>query len=174
MKSLRFLVVPGLLLACRSGDAAGPGRIDVTWTGADTGALQLPASARWCANDSLVQITGASGDSGVAVAVLPIDTAVTPGVFPVGLPLQVRSRPGARLAIRWPSEPLTEGYYGLSGSVTIDSGSDLSGRLEATLKSVNDGREISMSGTFRELRVLPGTAESCGVPSAESLEVRVP
>jgi hypothetical protein len=58
--------------------------------------------------------------------------------------------------------------------VTIDSGSGLSGSLQATLRNVNDGREISMSGTFRELRVQEGTPESCGMASAGSPVRRLP
>lgn len=151
-------------LACRGGETTGPGRIEVTWTGADTGQLSVPGTARWCGNDSLVEITGFSGDSGVALAVFPSDTAVRPGVFPITLPLASRSRPTARVAIRWPGETLTEGYYGLSGTVTVDSGTSLTGSLEATLKSVNDGNSISMSGSFREIPIQPGSAESCAAP----------
>jgi hypothetical protein len=169
--SLAGLIVT---LACQGGDTTGPGRLEVEWTGADTGQLQLPALARWCRNDSLVVITGASGDSGVALAVLPEDTAVTSGVFQVGLPLAVFSRPAARVALRWPGEALTEGYYGLSGTITIDSGSALSGSLQATLKSVNDGREISMSGVFRELRIQEGSPESCGIAPMGSPVRRMP
>jgi hypothetical protein len=148
-------------LGCGSDDPVGPGRIEVEWTGADTGQLRVAATARWCANDSLVEITGAAGDSGVALAVLPNDT-VAAGVFPVGMPLASRSRPTARVAIRWPSETLVEGYYGLTGTVTVDSGAGLNGTLEATLRSVNDGGEISVIGIFRELRVQPGSQEDCG------------
>lgn len=172
----RRLPLTGLIviLACQNGDTTGPGRIEVEWTGADTGQLQLAALARWCRNDSLVEITGASGDSGVALAVLPADTAVAPGTFQVGLPLADLSRPAARVAIRWPGEPQTEGYYGLSGTVTIDSGSGLTGSLQATLKNVHDGREISMSGRFRELRIEEGSPESCGIVPAGSPVIRMP
>ena len=174
MKRLALLAVLAALVGCRENDAAGPGRIEVAWTGADTGQLHMAALARWCASDSLVQITGASGDSGVALVVMAADTSVTPGVFPVALPLRILSRPGARVALRWPGEMLTEGFYGLSGTVTIDSGADLSGSFEATLQSANDEREISMGGTFREITIQPGSAEACGVPSPGAPETRVP
>jgi hypothetical protein len=110
----------------------------------------------------LVEITGAISDSGVALAMLPRDTTVAPGDFPVGMPLPVRIRPAARVALRWVGERLTEGYYGFTGTVTIDSGGSLSGSVEATLRSVNDGREINLSGTFTGIRIQPGSAESCG------------
>jgi hypothetical protein len=174
---MRFLPAFTALLAlgaCRENGATGPGTIDVAWTGADTGRLRLAASARWCAEDSLVEITGSSGDSGVALALMPVDTAITPGVFPVGLPLRVRGRPGARVAIRWRGEPLTQGYYGMSGTVTIDSAAGLRGRLEATLRSVHDERQISLSGTFRGLAILSRSAEPCGSPSHGLPEPRLP
>ena len=165
---LRFAVLLVAVAACGEDELSGVGSIEVAWTGADTGQLAVPASARWCANDSLVEITGASGDSGVALALLPADTTVAPGVFSVGLPLRVHSRPGARVAIRWPETPLTQGFYGLSGTVTIDSGTALSGTLEATLKSVHDDQEITMSGTFRRLTVIAGSAQACGAPGLGS------
>lgn len=164
---MRLALWSGLVLAvaCRGDDATSPGQIDVAWTGADTGQLRVPATARWCANDSLMEITGAAGDSGMAVAVLPADT-LEAGTFPVTIPLASRTRPSARVGIRWYGETLIEGYYGHSGTVTIDSGADLNGRIEATLRSVNDGGEISLSGTFRQITILPGSGESCGSGSA--------
>lgn len=164
MSRATLLFLLALSVGCRDEDATGPGRIALTWTGADTGELRVPALARWCANDSLVEITGAIGDSGVAVALLPRDSAATPGDFPVGMPLPTRFRPSARVALRWVGETLTEGYYGLNGTVTVDSGAMLRGRFDATLRSVNDGGEITLSGTFTDITVQPGSAESCGVP----------
>ena len=158
--------VLGIILGCRSEDPSGPGRIAVSWTGADTGHLSVPALARWCDNDSVVEISGAAGDSGVAFAMLPRDSAVSPGDFPVGLPLHDRIRPSARVALRWVGEMLTEGYYGLRGTVTVDSGSSLSGSVQATLRSVNNSKEISLNGTFTRVRIQPGAAASCGMAPA--------
>ena len=162
MNRLLLLALLGVNLGCREHDPTGPGRIAVSWTGADSGELRAPALARWCGNDSLIEITGATGDSGVALAMLPRDTTLAPGDFPVGMPLPARTRPSARVALRWVGESLTEGYYSLNGRVTIDSGSSLSGSVQATLRSVNDGEEISLNGTFTQVRVQPGSAESCG------------
>jgi hypothetical protein len=155
----RLLLLSLLLGACGGDDATGPGRIEVEWTGADTGLLQAPAIARWCANDSLLEISGALGDSGVALAVIPRDSQLA-GSFQVDPPLATRSRPSARVALRWPGETLIEGYYGLSGSVTVDSGAGFSGRLEATLRSVNDGDELNVHGVFHELTIVTGSDSS--------------
>jgi hypothetical protein len=149
-------------LACRGEQPGEPGMIDVRWTGADTGRLQVPAVARWCANDSVIEISGSRGDSGVAVALLPGDS-VSIGVFPVGMPLARRSRPGARVALRWSGETLIEGYYSLSGIVTVDSGAELNGSLQATLTNVNDRGQITLDGTFHDLSLRQGSAEACGI-----------
>jgi hypothetical protein len=136
--------------------------IDVRWTGADTGRLRAPAVARWCANDSVIEISGALGDSGVAVALLLSDS-VSAGVFPVEMPLARRSRPGARVALRWSGVTLIEGYYSLSGIVSVDSGAEMNGSLEATLTNVNDRGQITLDGAFRDLSLQPGSAETCGI-----------
>lgn len=162
-----------LLGACGGDETTGPGQIDVAWTGADTGRLEVPATARWCASDSMVQVVGAAGDSGVALAVMPRDS-VAPGTFPVGVPRLSRPRPAARVGLRWLGETMVEGYYSLSGTVTVDPGAQLNGSLEATLRNINDGGEISLSGTFRQLSIQPGTPEFCGagttVPSDSGMQ----
>lgn len=157
-----------LAAACRDDESAG-GRITVAWTGGDTGRLVVPATARWCAGDSLMEIIGAAGDSAVAIGILPVDT-LSPRTFPVGIPQASRPRPTARVGVRWYGETLIEGYYGLSGTVTVDSGAGLNGSLEATLRSVNDGSDITLSGTFQRITIQPGSAQSCGaaVISADS------
>ena len=150
-----------LALACRGGESEAPGRIEVAWTGADTGRLEAPAVARWCSNDTLLEIVAEVGDSGVAVTLFPPDT-VKSGVYPVGKPTSSRSRPSARLGLRWFGETLIEGYHSLSGVVTVDSGGAIDGTIDATLLSVTDGGQLNLAGTFRDLRVVAGSAALCG------------
>lgn len=166
---IRMTVFALLLVAGCGEPAAGPGTIEVRWTGADSGRLRVPAVARWCSNDSAMEITGAAGDSGVALAVLPRDS-LTVGVFPVGAPRAGHSRPGARMALRWPGQTLVEGYYGLSGSVTVDSGDGLNGRVEATMTNVNSSGRISLTGEFRGLSLVPGSIGACGGPLDDSVD----
>ena len=45
------------------------------------------------------------------------------------------------------------GYYTLSGVVTVEEGSDLGGRIEATLKNTMDGRQINVVGNFKGLAI---------------------
>jgi hypothetical protein len=46
----------------------------------------------------------------------------------------------------------------------------MSGGVQATLRSVDGGREITMTGRFRALEVRPGSPESCGMPPAPARE----
>lgn len=152
------LVAVGAACGSRSGEG---GRLEASWTGADTGRLSVPARADWCANDTLLQIIGEAGDSGLAIAVLPADS-LAPGVYPVGVPTPRRTRPGARAGIRWFGETLIEGYHTLSGVVRVDSGRTLNGTIEATLKNVNDGAQLTLTGAFHNLVIEPGSPGRCG------------
>lgn len=94
MRAVSALLLLGFV-ACR-GDA---GRLSVSWTGADSGSLRVPVRATWCPLDSVLEITGADGDSGIALALLPADS-LAPGIYPVMSPGATSAsgpRPG------WPS-----------------------------------------------------------------------
>lgn len=107
-----------------------------------------------------MEIIGESGDSGVVVALFPADS-LPAGEFPVGTRGQDLARPHARVALRWVGETLIVGYYSLSGLVTVDRGTEVAGRVEATLKSVVDRGQLNLTGTFREMTVTPAPA-GCG------------
>ena len=150
-------LVPFLLIAACSREKDGHGRIELGWTGADTGKLNFPATAQWCPADTALEVSGIEGDSGVAVAIFPADT-IAPGVYPVGAPGQGLARPRAGVALRRFGENLILGYYSLSGTVTVDTGSPLHGALQATLKNLNSGEQVNVTGSFRGLAIEPGTA----------------
>jgi hypothetical protein len=133
----------------------GRGRIELGWTGADTGKLNLPAAAQWCPADTALEVSGIEGDSGVAVAIFPADT-IAPGVYPVAAPCQGWARARAGIALRRFGENLILGYYGLSGTVTVDSGSPLHGALQATLKNLNTMEQENVTGRYRGLAIEPG------------------
>jgi len=148
----------GCLVSCARG-GQGRGRIEVTWRGADTGKLEVPATAGWCAADSVLEIIGRSGDSGIAVALFPQDS-VRPGAFPINPRGPGVARPHAGVALRWYGKTLVLGFYGLSGVVTVNQGSTLEGRVDATLKSAVDGSQLKLSGAFHDLAVT-GEAKGC-------------
>lgn len=151
------LLVPLVLIAACSKGKDARGRLEVGWTGADTGTLNVPATAQWCPADSALEISGIAADSGAAVAIFPADT-IKPGVYPAGAPGAGMARPRAGVALRRFGENLILGYYSLSGTVTVDSGSPLNGSLQATLKSVNTGDQVTVTGSFRGLVIEPGGA----------------
>ena len=166
------LIIPMLLLAACGNEKKADARLALDWTGADTGRLEAPATARWCPADTTLEIAGVEADSGVAVAIFPPDS-IAPGVYPVGAPGQVMARPRAGIALRRFGENLVLGYYSLSGTVTVDSGAPLHGSLQATLKGVNSGDQVNVSGSFNGLAVeaggltcrpdRPGTAVDTGL-----------
>lgn len=155
MRAVSALLLLGFV-ACR-GDA---GRLSVSWTGADSGSLRVPVRATWCPLDSVLEITGADGDSGIALALLPADS-LAPGIYPVMSPGgNIRLRPQARVALRLFEETLVNGYYSISGAVTVDSARGLSGAFNAVLEGTTNGAQLMMEGRFRELDVEPGV-DSC-------------
>ena len=156
MKRLAWVIPVLLVSACGRGKD-GRGRIELGWTGADTGRLSVPATAQWCPADTALEVSGVEGDSGVAVAIFPADT-IAAGVYPVGAPRQGLARPRAGIALRRFGENLILGYYSLSGTVTVDTASPLHGALQATLKNLNTGEQVNVSGSFRGLAIEPGTA----------------
>jgi hypothetical protein len=151
------LLVPFLLIAACSRAKDRRGQIEVSWTGADSGSLNVPAAAQWCPADSALEISGIEGDSGAAVAIFPVDS-IRPGVYPAGAPGLGTARPRAGVALRRFGENLILGYYSMSGTVTVDSGSPLRGSLQATLKGVNTGDQVTIAGSFRGLVIESGGA----------------
>jgi hypothetical protein len=158
-------------VACRGQDG-GSGRIEVAWTGDDTGRFEVPARAYWCAGDSVLELIGESGDSGIAVALFPTDT-VRAGDYPVGQPASNPIRPGARVALRWFGETVIAGFYSQSGTVAVEGGSELGGRVAASLIGVHDSRNLNLTGTFRGVPVLGGVPEVCGAGPAVSADTSV-
>jgi hypothetical protein len=138
--------------------ADGP-RLEVQWTGADTGRMAGPATAEWCGVLRVLQISGVAGDTGVAIALYPRDS-IRPDSYPVVRPERADSAPPASaLALRYFAQTAVKGYQGDSGRVLLEVSADgrLSGRLSGALKSANDGSRLHAAGAFRNLRVVPAT-----------------
>ncbi len=155
-----ILVILSLLPGCGDG-GDGSARLQLSWTGSDTGAFSGPATAIWCVRDTALEVSAAAGDTGIAFALLPADSVVT-GSYAVGMPLAMRARPGARVALRWLGVNMIDGYYGVSGEVVLDSGAALQGRVEATMRDVNTGTEVTVRGRFDGLAVEQGSPNACG------------
>lgn len=159
-----------LAMACQGVRERDRGSISVSWTGADTGKLEFPAHARWCAEDSVLAITGERGDSGIGLAFYPSDSMAA-GTFPIDGPGQSQPRPHARVALRWFGENLIVGYYSLDGVARVSTMTPLGGEVQATLKSAVDGNQLSVRGSFSGLAITPALS-GCGKPIQPDSGVR--
>jgi len=154
------LVLLALVVTACSGAANGNAhgaRVEVEWTGADTGRLAGTAVAEWCTEPPRLEITALQGDTGIGIVLYPTDT-VRADSYPVLPPERADStRPAAAVALRWFGETAVKGFKGDSGSVIVapSPGRRLSGRFSAGLQSATDTSRLRATGSFRQLTVVP-------------------
>jgi hypothetical protein len=155
------------LTACgsRAKDSAppGPGSISVRWSGKLNGTFTAPANARWCASDTLLEITAVRNDTAVGLALIAQDSirAVT---YPVNdSKVYIAGRPQANVALRWMAEFDLKGYDAWSGQVTVTSGGSrtVSGTFDVQLRPLYAADSLKMTGTFDRLTLSP-SAPPCG------------
>lgn len=154
-----------LALAACGGEREPVSVLDVTVRSAqDTVRFRVPARAFWCAADRSLELLGTRGDSGVGIALFPVDS-LSPGAYPVVGPQEpLVPRPRGRVAARWFGKTLVEGYHSLSGVVTVDTGPGLSGRVTATLNGITFEGQQEIEGRFRNITVSAADGP-CGVPA---------
>lgn len=186
------LVFAGLIgvLACSSGEPADSrnGSLVVEWIGGDTGRLSAPAVAEWCDGLKLLELRAIRGDTGIALilypsgSVTPADSgapgdSVAPGDYPVVPPERAdSSRPAAAVALRWFAETSIRGFRGDSGTVVLEAtGPGTSaGRFSAYLRSATEGSRLTVTGSFKGLRVTPAPEGCVGRPPEEPEEPEDP
>jgi hypothetical protein len=147
-----ILVLSLIGAGCRDG-GAGTGTVDLSWTGSDTGRVALTGTAHWCAQDTSLEIIAQKGDSGIGLVLYPVDSLTT-GALPMSLPTDSVSRPRSGLALRSFGETLITGFYSQAGTANVTSIRPLGGSLQASLKSVVDGSQIQVKGTFSGFTVV--------------------
>lgn len=133
------------------------GRLEAQWSGADSGRISAHATAEWCADRLWLEIRAIQGDTGLAVALYPVDSVV-PDSYPVADPTRPDSaRPSAGVGLRLFSQTAVKGYRGDSGTVLLErSGSgQLSGSLSARARGVPNGEQIRLRGKFERVAILP-------------------
>lgn len=150
-----------MIAACAGREPRTPDapRLELQWTGADTGRMSGPATAEWCGALRVVQIDAVAGDTGIAIALYPRDS-IRPDSYPVLRPEQAESVPSAAaVALRYFAETAVKGYQGDSGRVllSVTPAGRLSGRFSAALKSASDGTRLHAAGAFHDLRVQSAT-----------------
>jgi hypothetical protein len=158
-----------LLGACRQ-TAERPqrvGHLEVGWNGRNGGNISASATAGWCAMRRVLEIRAVRGDTGIALALYPGKT-LGPGAYRVVDGARAESvPPAARIAVRWLTPNTVQGFRGDSGRVELErsSSGQLSGSVRARARSVIDTQRISLSGTFRDLTVLPDS-QGCIQPES--------
>ncbi|MGH7509824.1 MAG: hypothetical protein ACREMZ_10170 [Gemmatimonadales bacterium] len=167
----RLLLVLSLASGCNGGvsSRSGAGHLEARWTGADTGAISAAAVAEWCDERRLLQIRAVRGDTGFAVALYP-PVILALDSYPVLRPGARDSVvPSARVALRWFGPTSIEAYQGDRGAVVLegtDSG-NVSGSLQARARSVSTNDQITLTGTFRNLTIVPETRGCVSEPDPE-------
>ena len=177
MRRCRLRLALGLSLVASCARSGGPrsqaGRLEARWTGADTGKISAPATAEWCEGRRYLEIRSIQGDNGLGLALYPVDSIVPDSYRVVEPPRADSSRPSASVALRLFSQTAIDGFRGDSGTVILErSGSgQLSGRLAARARSVQNGEEISLSGKFEYLAARP-QERGCTPEPADTAEMR--
>ncbi len=156
------LLLPAFLaVACRESPRSpgSVGQLQVRWNGPRGGSISGTATAGWCPIRRALEIRTVQGDTGVALALYP-EKALEAGVYRVVEPAKAESvPPAAGVAVRWLAQSAVQGFQGDSGRVQLErSGpSQFSGSVSARARSVVDTQRIMLSGTFRDLTVVPDT-----------------
>jgi hypothetical protein len=163
---------------CSRAPASAPagGNIDVRWTGGQRGSISAPATAEWCAVLRLLEVSAIRGDTGVALAVYARDT-LSQGTFRIVPPARAESLPpAAGIALRWPTQTAIIGFQGESGSVVLERtrSGELSGRISAAARAVNDTAVIRIEGTFQNLAIRPQSRGCIRPPKVDSVDPQPP
>lgn len=165
----RILPVLLLLAACQAG---GGGKLTARWIGEqDTASFQAPVTASWCEANKRLDLFAMRGDSGIGLALYPVDSAQLAATYTVtepGGPIQVR--PGAGVAIRWFGKTAVVGFWGREGTITVTQkkrgrlGVDIDAKL---VSSVLDGPTLALTGSGNGIQIEPDTscANAGAVPS---------
>jgi hypothetical protein len=159
----------GALLLAGCLPAGGRGTLHAHWAAAaDTADLTMPATATWCPGPRRLDIRATAGDTGVGLAIYPVDSGEMGGDYSIVEPGgPVHFRPSAGVALRWFGKVQINGWWGDSGSVTIAGkpGGPLSGQGTGRLISgLGADSTVYLALRFRGLMVRTDTL--CDAPAS--------
>jgi hypothetical protein len=148
-----------LLAACRPEPS-----LQAYWTGTDTGKAVLPARAALCGPHGPLLVFGQSGDTGIGLALYPLDSLQT-GKYPVFDPTLGVVRPGAAVAARWTRKMVMADLRGTQGQVALEqAGPAVSGHFSARTNGVVQSGAVAMEGSFRGIPLARGGPDCTGRP----------
>jgi hypothetical protein len=134
-------------------------KLEAIWTGSDKGRLTASASALWCRDARIAQITAMHGDTGISVLIHPAESLVV-GRYPIVEPGSARaSAPAAALALRLLGSTAVVGYRSESGTLTLErvTGGRVWGRFESQAKVATAlAGTVKLNGRFAGVPVAAG------------------
>jgi hypothetical protein len=137
------------------------GTLEASWTGAERGRLVARATAVWCKDAKIAQVTATRGDTGVSLLIHPAES-LTVGRYPVVQPGSARATaPAAASALRLLGPTTVVGYRSESGTLTLErmAGGRVWGRFESQAKVTSAmAGTIALNGRFSGVRMAPGGA----------------
>ena len=137
----------------------GSAKLEAIWTGSDKGRLTASASALWCRDARIAEITAMHGDTGVSVLIHPAESLVV-GRYPIVEPGSARaSAPAAALALRLLGSTTVVGYRSESGTLTLERVAEgrLWGRFETQAEVVTSpAGTVKLNGRFAGVPVAAG------------------
>jgi hypothetical protein len=143
-----LLLVAGVATAAACAGRGGAA-LEAEWRGAHRGHFTAPVTATLCAETGIVEVQAIRADSGVALALFPVDsTTLAPGDYAVSHSGAANlSRPAALAGIRWFTGTELHAWESTSGTVTLESvGEVLSGRFDIRLQGVSSSDTLRMTG----------------------------
>lgn len=166
MRRLLLVFLLGSVSGCRGGsgpEAAPTGGLALEWSGKISGHFVAPATALWCARDSLLEVMAASHDTAAGFNLLPSDTLVAMGYSVFSAQVFTPFRPQANLALRFLRETELKAFESLSGTIQVTrlAGGRISGTLEALLRQQGGADSVRVTGRFREVAIAAASS-ACG------------
>lgn len=163
---MRFVPLALCVLACRAAAGRPPadGTLQANWRDSTREAhFSAPAEARWCARDTVLEITAVRNDSAVGIALFARDSLRLEGypLFPAGV--FAPWRPQATAAVRLLTTNDLRGFQSSWGKVQLTqlAANRVSGTLDLHVKLSSGADSLHLTGSFTRLAVRAAAA-SCG------------
>ena len=156
--ALRPGLLAGALIGAAACGAGGPS-VEIAWTGADTGAAELPATATRCGTGPIA-LVAMSGDTGIAIALYAAAEPAA-GRYPVSTGAAGGAPPAAGVGARWLDSTNVAAWRAGRGTVTLsDAGARLAGSFTVQAKRLDTPDSVTLTGSFRDVPVGPCRADS--------------
>jgi hypothetical protein len=134
----------------------------VSWTGTLHGRFSAPATARWCAADTLLEVIASGSDTSFGIALMARDSVRAELYVVNSTQAFTPGRPQATLGLRMLGESTLLGFDGMGGQVGVTRvGRLVSGTIDVRMRRTGSSDSLRMRGSFDRLSVTPA-AGLCG------------